>query len=213
MEDHHTSSEILRQEILDQSEKEIKMILDQAEKETQEILNNARNEEEKVRADNLHKAKIQAEGIRKRILSGVHLEIKRQALRSQEEWITSLFQSVEEKLNQSRSDKAYIPFLKRLIIEGILALDSNEINILSGEIEKKLLNKTLLTQIEKEIKEHHHKKTRLAVLKQSLPEGGVVLVTVDEKMRFDNRFSMRIKRFQNAMRLEAVKKMLGTTII
>ncbi len=213
MEDHYKSSEILRREILNQSEKEIRMILDEAEKEAQEILNNAQNEEEKVSADHLHKVKTQADGIRKKILSGVHLEIKRQALRSQEKWITNLFQSVEEKLNQLRSDKTYIPYLKHFIIEGILALDSNEISILSGEIEKKYLNEKLLTQVEKEIEENYNKKVKLAVLKQSLPEGGVVLITSDAKMQFDNRFSTRIKRYRNAMRLEAVKEMLGTNAI
>ncbi len=211
MEDQHASSEVLRQEILGQSEKEIQMILDRAEKESKSLIDNVQSEEEQILADSLQRAKAQAEGIRRKILSGVHLEIKRQTLRAREELIENLLQSVEEKLNRFRSDKAYVPFLKELIIEGVLALDGNKIKILSGDKERKILSDTFLTQIEKMVQKEYKKKIKLAVMKHSLPEGGVVLVTDDEKMRFDNRFSTRMKRLQNELRLEAVKRMLDTS--
>lgn len=213
MEDQHASSDILRQEILNQSEKEVQMILDRAEKESRALLDNAGIEEEKILAESLQKAKMQAEGIRRKILSGVHLEIKRQTLRAQEELIVNLFRSVEEKLNRFRSEKAYIPFLKQLILEGIRALDGHEFKILPGDKERKILTGAFLTQIEKTVEKKVQKKVKLSVMKQSLPEGGVVLVTGDEKMRFDNRFSTRIKRFQNTMRIEAVKHMMGKTVV
>ncbi|MBN2029653.1 hypothetical protein JW824_05355 [bacterium] len=212
MEDQHASSEVLRQEILSQSEKEVQMILDRAGKESQALLDNVREEEKKILADSLQRAKVQADGIRKKILSGVHLEIKRQTLRAREELIENLFQAVEEKLDRFRSEKDYVPFLKKLIIEGILALDGNEIKILPGEKERKILTGAFITQLEKTVQKEYQKKAKLALMKQSLPEGGVVLVTDDEKMRFDNRFSTRMKRLQNAMRLESMKRMLEKQI-
>ncbi len=211
MEDQHASSEVLRQEILSQSEKEVQMILDRAEKESKTLLDNAQAEEKRILADSLQRAKLRADGIRKKILSGVHLEIKRQTLRAREELIESLFQAVKEKLDHFRSEKAYVPFLKKLIIEGVLALDGNEIKILPGDKERKILTGAFITQFEKTVQKEYQKKVKLTLMKQSLPEGGVVLVTGDEKMRFDNRFSTRMKRLQNTMRLEAVKRMLDTS--
>ena len=209
MEEQHSSSDILRREIQDQSQKESAELVEQAEREAKQILDRARSEAEKDRADILKKAETKADAVRKRILSGVHLDVKRQNLRTREEMISRLFQAVEERLNRFRKTKAYAASLKKLVIEGVLALDAKSIRILSGNVERKLLTEKMLSEVKKEVHHHTGREVKLVRSDQVLPEGGVVLVSSDERMLFDHRFSARMRRIQNEMRLEVVKRVMG----
>lgn len=208
-EEQNSSSDVLRREIQDQSKKEVAELVERAEREAKQILDRARAEAEKVRADILKKAETQADAVRKRILSGVHLDVKRQNLRTREELISRLFQAVEERLNRFRETKACVASLKKLAIEGVLALDAETIRILSGNVERELLTKKMLSEVEKEVHQQTGREVKLVRSDQVLPEGGVVLVSSDERMLFDNRFSARMKRIQHRMRLEIVKRVMG----
>jgi len=208
-ENENTSSDVLQKEIQNQSQREAEMILSQADKEAKQILDAARSEAERIRGDIIGKAENQAATIRKKILSGVHLEVKRQTLRVREELLAKIFNGVEERLHAFRKTEGYTDYLQKLVIEGILALDTDTIQILSGDVEKKLLShEGVITKIENNVRERIGRKIKLNLSKRVLPEGGVVLVSSDERMLFDNRFPARMKRMKNEMRLEAVKRVM-----
>jgi len=209
MAEQRSSSGILQKEIESQSTKEAEEILGQAEREARRILENARKEAEKIRAEILRKAEVQAEGIRRKILSSVHLEMKNQALRAQEELLSRIFRDVIKKLDAFRQTKGYGEYLKKFVIEGILALDTDKIRILSGDVEKKCLNNAMVTQIKKDVKKQTGRTVSLTVAEQVLPESGVVMVSADERILFDNRFSTRMRRLRNTLRLEAIKRVMG----
>ena len=203
-----SSSGILQKEIESQSTREAEEILGQAEREANRILENARRDAEKIRAEMLRKAEVQAEGIRRKILSSVHLEVKNQALRTREDLLTKIFQEVMKKLDAFRRTMGYDEYLKKLVIEGVLALDTDKIRILTGDIEKKRLSDATLAQIKREVKKQTGRAVSLSVADQVLPESGVVMVSADERMLFDNRFYTRMRRLQNVLRLEAIKRVM-----
>ena len=209
MAEKSSSSGILQKEIESQSTREAKEILEQAEREANRILDGARKEAEKIRAEILRKAEGQAEGIRRKILSSVHLEVKNQTLRTREDLLTKIFQEVMKKLDAFHRTKGYEKYLKKLVIEGVLALDTDKIRILSGDVEKKRLNDAMVAQIQKEVKKQTGRTMSISLADQVLPESGVVMVSADERMLFDNRFSTRIRRLQNELRLEAIKRVMG----
>lgn len=208
MEEQRSSSEILLKEIREQSKAEAEAIIEQAEKESNRILKEAKVEAEKIRSEILHKAEVQASRIRKKILSGVHLEVKKQTLYAREEIMSRIFEKVEEKLEKFRLTKTYLPFLKKLIIEGVLALELNATKVIAGNVEKKILDRKFLSKIEREIREHEGKNVKLSLLNETLTESGVILVSSDGRMRFDNRLSTRMHRIENEMRLMVVKKVV-----
>jgi vacuolar-type H+-ATPase subunit E/Vma4 len=207
METENASADALRKEISERSKIDAKAILDEAEREAARVRAEAKAEAEKFQAEILKKAAVQAEAVRKRILSGVHLEIKKRHLQVIEETLSKIFERVREKLEAFRKDRGYGAFLDVLLLEGFEALDSAEIRIIPGVAERSLLTKEKLSALEKEA-ERRKKKVRLALSDQTLPEGGVVLVSADGRTRFDNSFSARIRRFQNEMRMTAMK-MIG----
>jgi V/A-type H+-transporting ATPase subunit E len=205
MKEESAPSKILQKEIREQSETEAAVIMEQAEKEAGRIIGEAESEARKIRSSLIKKAEIQAKGIRKRILSSVHLEIKKQDLQAREEMLLKLFQIVQEKLEQFRKSPDYGSFLEAMIIEGALALGFENLNILAGEIERKLLSRQSLDRIEKQL-ENDGRKVNLSLSDEKIDEGGIIVTSADGRARFDNRFSARIRRNQDEMRLLAIKK-------
>jgi len=198
------ASDLLRREIIDQSTAEARALIDKAEKEKAALLAEARSAAEKIHAEKIRKAQAEAEAIRRRILSGVHLEMKKRTLSAREEAVRRMLGMVREKMEAFRRSEAYDPFLKQWVAEGALALDSEDIIVTAGGVEKTRLEKDALSRIAENLN-RNGKAVRLTLSKDTLPEGGVVLDTSDGRTRFDNSFSARLRRTQDAMRRAAVK--------
>lgn len=205
MKEKSAPSKILQEEIREQSEAEAAVILEQAEKEAGRIIGDAESEARKIRSDLIKKAETRADGIRKRILSSVHLEIKKQNLKAREEMLSKLFLLVQEKLEQFRKSPDYGSFLETAVIEGALALGFKNLCVLAGEIERKLLSKPSLDRIVKQLNQEG-RKVNLSLSDEKIDEGGVIVTSEDGRARFDNRFSARIRRNLDEMRLLAIKK-------
>lgn len=207
MAQENESAEALRKEILERSGADAKAVIEQAESDAARVKAEAKSEAEKFQAETLKKAAAQAEAVRKRILSGVHLEVKKRHLQVMEETLSRIFEQVKGRLEAFRKDKSYGAFLEKLAVEGIEALDSAEIQLLPGAAERPLLTRDRLAAIEKEA-ENRKRKVRLVLSDQTLTDGGVVLVSGDGRTRFDNTFSARIRRYQGELRMTAMK-MIG----
>jgi V/A-type H+-transporting ATPase subunit E len=195
-----TSSDILQQEIREQSQKEAESILEQAEKDARSILDKAGREAESIYSEIIKKAKEQAEGIRKRILSGVHLEIKNQQLRNRETIISELFQKLKDKFDLVRESKAYGDILEKFITEGVYALQETDFRIVPGKLEQKWLTPEFLHQIEKDGSSALGRPVKLHLSPETISEAGVIIESGDGRVRFDNRFSARMQRMQGTMR-------------
>jgi vacuolar-type H+-ATPase subunit E/Vma4 len=204
MAQENASADALRKEILERSGADAKALIEQAESDAAAVKAAAKSDAEKFQAETLKKAASQAEAVRKRILSGVHLEVKKRHLQVMEQTLSGIFQQVRDRLEAFRKDKNYGAFLEKLTIEGIEALDSAEIRLLPGATERPLLTRDRLAAIEKEA-EKRMKKVSLVLSDQTLADGGVVLVSGDGRTRFDNSFSARIRRYQVELRMTAMK--------
>ena len=207
MENSQASSKILQKEILEQSEKEASAILEQAEKEKNRILQEAREEADKITARTMKKAESEADTVRRRILSGVHLEIKQKSLQQREVLISRIMERVENKLDDLRKSKKYLPFLENMILEGLIALDVQKVEIQAGDVEKKILKQQVITSIQKKYKKQCGKDVTLTVRNEILSEAGLIIEDDKRRVKFDNRFTARIQRMQNDLRFIILKKL------
>lgn len=196
-------SEILLSEIQTQSQTEADAVLEQAKKEANELLNTARKNADKTYQDIIQKAEAQASNIQKRILSSVHLEIKKQNLRARETMIQKILDEIWNHINTFRKSKEYAPVLKEMILEGVAALDGNEMLIMPGEAERQLITTQMIDEVESQVKG-----LKLKLSDSDISEAGLVISTGDGRTRFDNRFSARIKRFQETIRLAIFKDII-----
>ncbi|RKY80671.1 hypothetical protein DRQ07_05300, partial [candidate division KSB1 bacterium] len=130
---------LLIKTITDDAKKQAEQIIADAEKDAELIIKKAKKQAEQIKAQAEKKADSEAELIKRRILSGVHLEIKQDLLREREKLINRVIDSVLEKLDKLRTSKTYADILESLIVEGAAALGTERILICSGEAEKKIL--------------------------------------------------------------------------
>lgn len=209
MSEVQSSPDVLGQEIRNQSENEVESILSQARAEAKQIVNKAQVEANGIRDDIVKKAETRADQVKRKILSGVHLEVKRQKLNTREKILDQIFKRVASQLEAFCQTDAYAPLLQKLVAEGILAINVESVRVLPGKIEKSLLTEKMLSQIKKDVQSSTGWSPEIVVAERPLPDTGVVIVSSDERMLFDNRFKTRIQRNQNEMRLEAVKRILN----
>jgi V/A-type H+-transporting ATPase subunit E len=195
------SSGLLRNEILTQSKSEAKSILDQAQKEHERQINQAKKEADREREQLLKDGKVQASQIRKKILSNVKLEVKKQQLDIREKAIIQIFQNLTDRLGSYRGHSDYLQFLKERIMEAVFALPGDRIQLCVGQQEKRLLETKTLRSIEKQVLDRSHRKVTLNITDDLIDEGGVLAFTADKRMRFDNRFSAQLHRAEDEMRL------------
>jgi vacuolar-type H+-ATPase subunit E/Vma4 len=204
MENAQPPVDALRREIAEGSERDARAVLDEAGRDAAAKLQAARAEAEAAAAETLRRAHAQGEAVRKRILSGVHLEVQKRRLQVVEETLARMFALAAEKLEAFRHDKAYADFLDRLVLEGVTALDAAEIRVVPGAAERALLSKERLAALERAAAQSG-RTVRLSLAEETLAEGGVLLASSDGRTRFDNRFSARIRRYGSVMRMKAMR--------
>ena len=149
----------------------------------------------------LRKAEMQAEGIRRRLLSGLNLEIRKQNLQEREDMIAGLFQRLVEKYKAFRRTEDYANVLKHWIREGIEALQEPDLHLVTGDVERKWLTREFLQQIEKETASESGRSVSLNLSGENISEEGVIIESGDGRLRFDNRITSRIQRNRKTMRL------------
>lgn len=201
--------ELLISEIKKQSRKEIEEINKQAEKERDDIIRKARKEAEKIKSELMGQAEQKCEDIKKKILSGVHLEIKKKNLENQDKLIYWFNTEIRKKLDEFRNTDQYKEILKEWIIEGVTVINYENFIITVGEVEKKFINKKYLQRVVDDIKDQQSKDLNCRISDEVLDEGGVIISDLEEKIRFDNSFSARMQRKQDEIHLAIVEKFMG----
>jgi len=203
-----SQSDILCREISNESRTEAREILEQAERDAAQREKEAQAVAGRIEAEIISRASAQADALKKRILSGLHLEIKNQKIRAREAFLLKLFDLVRQRLEVFRSSGEYPEFIRQSVLEGTLALGMDAVEIVSGDKEKALLGPEMLRTIEAEIRKVSDRPVSLSLSRETLNEGGVVLMSPDGRVRFDNSLSARMKRVQDPMRLLAVKTLV-----
>lgn len=211
MEGQKKSSDLLRQEIIDQSRTEADAVLEQAEKDARATLNQAEKSANQIHEDLMKQARARSEMIQRKILSGVHLDVKRERLLARESMLNSLFEAVQKQFIQFRKKADYKSWIHDMVVEGVRALGSNEAALVVHPDDKDLFAGAVLKNLEKEVHEKHGITCKLTLSDKRLNDGGVILESVDGRTRFDNTFSARMKRFQDELRLMAIREIDGQT--
>jgi len=187
-----------------------------AEVQAESIIKKAENEAEIIRGTAAQKAEARIDSakkqadteagrIKKRILSGVHLEIKQKSLRDRETIIDEVLKALLKRLDSIRSREAYREVLEDFIMEGIISLDSPQLVLKTGVPEKKLLTSSVLGEIQKRAAENYGKQVSMSITQEPGIQGGVYIETKKGDRSFDNRFSARVERMLPELRLKIVK--------
>jgi len=183
MPDKTTPLEAIIAEIRQQADTEIESIMQATAREVAQIEQRGRSEAERIRNAILQKAQANAAQIRKRTAAQINLAIRQLELQSRLQLILAIQQQFEQRLLELRQRPEYVHLLEELIIEGIVALETEACIVSAGKLEQTILTAELLHKIANSF----NPLVSVALDGETLNEAGVIIYSADRRRRFDNR--------------------------
>src|SRR2546430_16763526 len=187
------SLEKLHNRILSDARLKAAGIVEQAEEKSKQILEEAKAQAQRDANDILSRASLEAESIRRSILSSRIRTNRLRILDDKNKIVQSVLESVEQRLSDIASTDQFEPTLKRLVLEAVEAVGTDNALVKVGF--------------------RNAQKKNLQSLGQSLPKGtklladdtpiddlgGVVASDPEGKTIFNNSFKARIERLDNQL--------------
>jgi len=187
------SLEKLHNRILSDARLKAAGIVEQAEEKSKQILEESQSQAQRDANDILSKASLEAESIRRSILSSRIRANRLRILEEKNKIVQSVLKSVEQRLSDiARTDK-FESTLKRLVLEAGEAGGTDNAVVKGGfrNAEKKSLQS---------LGESLPKGTKLLADETAIDElGGVIASDPEGKMSFNNSFKARIERLDNQL--------------
>ena len=201
MEDRNPSVEELCRQILSDAEAEAEKSLERARRVAEDRMKGARSDVEKYRDELLKSTREKSETARRKILSSVSLESKKIRLKEKGDLIEGAMKLIREKFFAFADSDAFGGYLKKLIVEGVLALKGADFVIEINRTHAAMINDSTLRELEQDISKEDGRVVRLELSKEELNDIGVKVYTKDGRMLFDNSVKAIFNRQQDDLRL------------
>lgn len=172
-----------------------------AEKQAEDRKRYLKKQVDSILKEAREKARVQSDAIKKKVLSGLEIEIKRRAMRVQDKIFSEIMDSVKEKFGMLVGKSEYRAILSDWIVEAMIGLGTEKADVNASKIEKHLIDEKLLTGAEKMVKELTGRAVKLGVYGDPvLSSQGVVLTAGDGRTAFNNQVATRLLRKQRSVR-------------
>jgi vacuolar-type H+-ATPase subunit E/Vma4 len=176
-------------------------IIKEAETQAAEKRKHTEKKIESLLNDAHHKAKVQAETAKKKIISTAEREVKRCSMRVQDSIVQDIMNKVEKKLSSMTSDENYRPILVNWITEAAIGLGAESAHINASEKERALITNRILSEIARRIQKQTGKQISLSLSDANpIQSQGVILTAVDGRTAFNNQVRTRMLRKQREIR-------------
>jgi len=187
------SLEKLHSRILSDAKLKAAEIIRDAEEKAKQILDGARAQAQRDADEILSKASLEAESIRRGILSSRIRANRLRVLDEKNKIVQSVLESVEQRLSDIARTDQFQPALKRFIAEAVDAVGTDDTVVRVGfqNAERKSLDSLGQTL---------PKGTRFVVEEKPIDDlGGVIASDVGGKIIFNNSFRARLERLDNRL--------------
>ena len=187
------SLEKLHNRILSDARLKAAGIVEQAEEKSKQILEEAKAQAQRDANDILSRAGLEAESIRRSILSSRIRTNRLRILDDKNKIVQSVLKSVEQRLSDIASTDQFEPTLKRLVLEAVEAVGTDNALVKVGFRTAQKKNLQSLGQ-------SLPKGTKLLADDTPIDDlGGVVASDPEGKTIFNNSFKARIERLDNQL--------------
>ena len=168
-------------------------VIREAEEKARQIADESRAHTQKDADEILSKANLEAESIRRGILSSRIRANRLRILDEKNQIVQSVLKSVEQRLSDIASTDQFQPALKRFVAEAVEAVETDDAVVRVGfqNADRKSLDSLGRTL---------PKGTKFVVEDKPIDDlGGVVAGDIEGKMVFNNSFRARIERLDNQL--------------
>ncbi len=181
-----TDARAEKEKIIKEAEKQAAEKKEYSEKKIESLLGDARKEAEK-----------QADTARKKLLSGVELELKRRSIHASDVAMREIMGRVAQRLDAMIGETNYRSVLLNWIAEAAVGLDAEAAEINASEKERTLIDEHLLAEMTGKIHARTGKQITLTLSKtQPLKAQGIVLTAANGHTAFNNQVKTRMLRKQ-----------------
>ena len=187
------SLEKLHNRILSDARLKAAGIVEQAEEKSKQILDESRAQAQRDAIDILSRAGLEAESIRRSILSSRIRANRLRILEEKNKIVQSVLKLVEQRLSDIARTDQFESTLKRLVLEAVEAVGTDNAVVKVGfrNAEKKGLQS---------LGQSLPKGTKFLADETVIDElGGVIVSDPEGKMSFNNSFKARIERLDNQL--------------
>lgn len=200
------NADLICAKINQEADEEVKTILEKARRETEKILAQARKVAEDKRQLILKDLGIEIQKSREKILSSLNLEKKRLVLGEKDKFVQSVLAEVKKEAEGFHKDSGYPQFLEKAIIEGINVIGENNIAIYYSYLDEHLFNDFFINKIRNVCSAGMNKDCSIKLNKADFKDLGVIVNSLDGRMRYDNRFLPRLERVREEIYMELLKE-------
>src|SRR5437870_5276255 len=187
------SLEKLHNRILSDARLKAAGIVEQAEEKSKQILEESRAQAQRDAFDLLSRASLEAESVRRSILSSRIRANRLRILEEKNQIVRSVLKSVEQLLSDIARSDQFESTLKRLVLEAVEAVGTDNAVVKVGfrNAERKSLQS---------LGQMLPKGTKFLPDETVIDElGGVIVSDPEGKMSFNNSFRARIERLDNQL--------------
>jgi vacuolar-type H+-ATPase subunit E/Vma4 len=156
------------------------------------------------------KARVQADFIKSKTLSGVDIEIKRKKLNVRDRMLGEIQGLVKKNLEELIAKESYREVLINWISEAMIGLGAEHAFVNASVQEKNIIDESLLAAAEKKVKIISGRRVKLELSGEPAAlSQGVFLMSGDGRTAFDNRVSVRLLRKQREINTLIYKQLFG----
>ncbi len=205
------SAEALRTRISEDARREANEIGAQARKDAAHLLEQQTANLVVMRDKALDAAAKEGAAKAKTILATISQERRKIRLEAQEKVLQEILSRIRGLTAGFRVSPAYGDHLKELIVEGALTLDTDVVIVVASVCDVEIMNSDFLGNIERALKEKHHKSITLILEPDAAAKDiGVILRSKDRRIACNNTFEGRLSRAYAAIRAEILNEVFGT---
>jgi vacuolar-type H+-ATPase subunit E/Vma4 len=195
--------DMLTRAVLSEARLDADQILAEAREKAEAIRKRAQVEADFQRKEILEKAAQESDRIYGRIIASAQLQSRTEQLEHREKLLNSVFETAEKQISSIQEWKEYPEIAHSLLREAVSHLEAKTVRVLVDETTRQALTKQTVAKISEELQVELQ-------FGETLKIGtGVVVETLDQRLRYDNTLETRLRRMRNSLRPAVYRLMMG----
>ncbi len=198
--------EMLSRAVLTEAHAEAEQILSDARAKADAIRQRAQERAAAERTEIMERASQEAARIGSRAVATAQLKARTLQLEHREKLLDSVFEAARRQLPVVQQWADYGRISRHLLREALIHLGATSAHIRADETTRQWLTGQVLDEISKELQ------VTLRVAEPLKQGTGVIVETVDGRLRYDNTLETRLGRLQNALRSSVYHILIGEAL-